>query len=47
MSAEELADSFSESTPKLLATLSQLELQGAVQRGYDGRYQVCPRYRGS
>ncbi len=45
MSAEELATSFSVATPKLLVTLSQLELQGAIKRGYDGRYQVCPRYK--
>ena len=44
LSIEELACAFSQSASKLLVTLSQLELEGVVQRGYDGRYQVCPRY---
>lgn len=43
LSASELAAYFDLSVGELSARLSQYELSGAVQRGRDGRYQLCPR----
>lgn len=44
-SAPELTAYFGFSTSELAQRLSQYELQGLVQRGRDGRYQVCARVR--
>ena len=43
LSAQELAAYFELSPGQLSQQLAQYELQGLVQRGYDGRYQMCPR----
>lgn len=43
LSAQELAAYFDFSVGELSGRLAQYELAGNVQRGRDGRYQVCPR----
>lgn len=42
LSAQELAAYFDFSAGEISARLSQCELQGIIQRGRDGRYQLCP-----
>lgn len=42
LSAQELAVYFDFSAGELSRRLSEYELDGVVQRGRDGRYQVCP-----
>lgn len=43
LSAQELAACFDFSVGELSMRLSQYELDGVIQRGRDGRYQLCPR----
>lgn len=43
LSAQELSAYFDYSAGELSRLLAQFEMQGYVQRGRDGRYQVCPR----
>ncbi len=43
LSAQELAAYFNFSPGELSQQLAQYEMLGLVQRGYDGRYQMCPR----
>lgn len=42
LSAQELAAYFNFTVGEISLRLSQYELQGIIQRGRDGRYQVCP-----
>lgn len=42
LSAQQLAAYFDFSAGELSRQLAQYEMQGLVQRGYDGRYQMCP-----
>ncbi len=42
LSAQELSAYFDFSVGELSRQLAQFEMQGFVQRGRDGRYQVCP-----
>lgn len=43
ISAQELAAYFNFTVGEISACLAQYELQGIIQRGRDGRYQLCPR----
>lgn len=42
ISAQELAAYFNFSAHEIALRLSQYELEGVIQRGRDGRYQLCP-----
>ena len=45
LSAQELAAYFDYSAGELSRCLSEYEIEGFVQRGRDGRYQICPKWK--
>ncbi len=46
LSAAEVAETMSWPVQRAMREISALELSGCLERGRDGRYQVCPRVRG-